>query len=273
MSNIKEHFTSRFSNGWLLEADYSQLEINALAVLSADPQLKSDLRKGIDLHSLRAQELFGKGFTPEQRRIAKALSFQLQYGSGPANMARTNGVPIEVAKKFIKNYYSRYPYVKEYQENLLRTVARSRVSTSKKTPAGYPAGKSILVSCTGRRYTFVESDDKYGKAGDTNFSATQVKNWQVQGFATGDIVPMMVGKLYRALKNNRSFDDKVLLINTIHDSIILDCYDHMYAADARDLVKEVLSSAPEELFLRFGVRFDLPLNVDTKTGRNWLEMS
>src|SRR3990167_6042155 len=116
MSRIKECFTSRFHLGVLMEADYKQLEVCVLAVLSGDKQLKSDLLSGMDLHELRAKELFRTvAVTKEQRRIAKALSFQLQYGSGPNNMAVNLGIPINVAKAFINLYYERYPAVADWQ--------------------------------------------------------------------------------------------------------------------------------------------------------------
>jgi len=56
MSDIKLCFTSRFRNGLILEADFSQLEVVGLAVLSGDPVLKDDILSGRDMHRQRAAD-------------------------------------------------------------------------------------------------------------------------------------------------------------------------------------------------------------------------
>ena len=55
----------------------------------------------------------------------------------------------------------------------------------------------------------------------TVFSPTQLKNYPVQGFATGDIVPEVLGRLRRVL-TEKGLSDKVLLVNTVHDSVLFD---------------------------------------------------
>ena len=116
VSSVKQYFISRWEDGYLLELDFSQLEVVVLAILSGDKQLQADLRAGKDLHAISAEALFGPGFTSGQRKIAKQLSFQLQYGSGAKNMAVTNNIPLQTAKRFIRNYYTRYTQVKEWQD-------------------------------------------------------------------------------------------------------------------------------------------------------------
>lgn len=275
MSDIKSIFTSRWKlHGRLIEADYSQLEIVVLAFLSRDQQLISDIRNKVDVHAINAAKLFGSGFTDAQRKLAKRLSFQLQYGSGAANMATKNGITVATAKKFIDAYYSRYPRVKEWQEEVKKEVEKSRKPSDKRTKNGLPAGVGTYVSCTGREYKFYEYDSPYaGKYGhsDTSFSPTETKNYPVQGLATGDIVPLVVGKLYRAIKANPIFDGRLLLINTIHDSILLDCQEELVGR-ATQLVREVMENAPEYLMEEFGIDFDLPLSVGVKVGYNWAEM-
>ena len=93
--SIKDCFISRWgSDGYLMEVDFSQLEVVALAILSGDPVLKDDLLSGRDMHRMRAAELFGipeASVTDGQRQLCKQLSFQLQYGAGYKSMAEKNG--------------------------------------------------------------------------------------------------------------------------------------------------------------------------------------
>ena len=280
MSEIRKAFTSRFAGGRILEIDFSQLEIFALAYLANDKQLKADLLSGKDLHGISATALFGAGYTDKQRKIAKQLSFQLQYGAGAKSMAETNGITIKVAKQFIENYYERYTGVQKYHERLIKLVAENRTPSPERTPKGKPAGTAILSSQTGRRYKFTEQDapdfmsnPKWGKAVDVSFSPTQIKNYPVQGFATGDIVPLVLGKLYRFLKNS-SFTLDVLMINTVHDSVVFDCSNettaHMWYVEA----KRIMEEAPKYLRELFPecADFDLPLKVEGEIGEDWYEM-
>jgi DNA polymerase I-like protein with 3'-5' exonuclease and polymerase domains len=280
MSDIRKYFESRYVGGKLVELDFSQLEIYVLAHLSGDKQLKADLLSGDDLHNISATMLYGTGFTPKQRRIAKTLSFQLQYGAGAKSMADTNGIPLSTAKKFIENYYNRYPKVKEFQDNMIETIEMGRQLSSYKTNKGYPAGISKIYSQTGRAYTFIEQDlpdfmttPKGGYLASkgrklVGFSPTQAKNYFVQGCATGDIMPMVLGKLMREVIQNGDVD----IVCTVHDSVVFDCFNEGVARPWAKKAKEIMELAPTYYEETFGVKFDLPLHASVEMGDNWHEM-
>jgi DNA polymerase I-like protein with 3'-5' exonuclease and polymerase domains len=267
-----------------MEADYSQLEIIGLAFLSQDKLLCQDIKNGIDLHCMSAAGLYGLNYEdvlagyqaedPEmtkKRKIAKGFSFQLQYGSGAKAMADQLGLPLKMAQKFIKVYYERYKGVKEYQEYVKEAVMATRAPSALRTVEKVPAGLGQFTSVTGRRYVFQEFDAPaflVEKGIKTSFSPTQMKNYPVQGFATGDVVPLMMGEVYESLKANPLLRTKALLINTVHDSIMLDV--HPDAIDrAALLVKQVLENAPYYIKMTWGLEFDLPLKVDITTGPSW----
>lgn len=274
MSNIKKHFKSRWKEkGTLIEADYSQLEIYVLAHLSGDINLKNDLLSGKDLHAISAENLFGPRFTKEQRKIAKQLSFQLQYGAGAKSMAEKNNISVYKAKQFIVQYYRRYPDVENYQEYLIQLVRKSRiVPPGARTEKGFPQGVGSYQQDTGRLFTFVEEDSpEWIKHTETSFRPTQIKNYGIQGFAGGDIVLTSLGVLHRELKQNEKLKDNCLLINTIHDSVMADCKDG-YVSDAVELITDTMEAAPQYLKEWYDIDFDLPLQVEVKTGKNWGEM-
>jgi DNA polymerase I-like protein with 3'-5' exonuclease and polymerase domains len=277
MSKIRKHFISRFPEGMIVEADYSQLEVLYLAHITKDTRLRNDLEMGLDMHTVRAAELFGVGelyVTPEQRRAAKSLSFMLQYGAGASHMSKETGLPKEKCTEFITNYYSRYPSVKTWQDGMAIAVTdhTKREVTTEKTPRGYPKGKTVWQSETGRKYTFTEADapDWMQKRGvHTSFKPTEIKNYPIQGGATGDIVPMMIGKVNRWIVS-QDLTEHVKLIATIHDSIVLDV-EREYLSLTCSSVKNILESAPEEYEINFGVKFDLKLPVEVNYGPNWAE--
>ena len=130
MSELRTLFTSRYGEkGVILELDYKQLEIFVLAHLSQDEQLIQDLVSGVDIHNISAQNLFGPHYTSDERRVAKRLSFELTYGAGAKSMADKHNIPLKTARKFIHNFYERYPQVGVWQNTLIDSVNENRVSS------------------------------------------------------------------------------------------------------------------------------------------------
>lgn len=285
MSKIKSCFGSRWENGELLEVDFSQLEVVGVALLSGDDVLKDDIRSGRDMHKERASQLFRvpvSDVTSEQRQIAKRLSFQLQYGAGAKSMAAKNGVSEEVAQRFIDLYYERYERLYQWQQDNMETVDKSRVATSRRTTRGLPSGKGMLVSPTGRMYTFFEEDApdwmrtrKWGKPKETSFSPTQIKNYPSQGFATADVMALYRKMLLDKWRESARVGEptfQYIPVMTIHDSVMFDCLDHHYANKALMGCKYLATKLPEEIESRWGIRCDLPFKVEGKMGKRWSEM-
>lgn len=285
MSRIKECFTSRWHGGMLINIDYSQLEVVALAVASGDKQLKADLRDGLDMHSYFAFELFGTS-DKQHRMWAKQMTFMLQYGASEFGMSEKLNIPKHKCKQFIRNYFTRYPDIEGYHNMLLATVEANAVHDPEASAAagGFPLLSSVYVSETGRRYKFTQQVKmkKDFRTGIVQPKAvwpvTQIKNYPVQGLATGDLVPLMCGILVRYLQSqSRGYPDGIIPINTVHDSIMLDCPMHPEgSSDHRDVLREckqILESAPEYMKKVYGIDWDMPTPVDIEYGETWAEMS
>lgn len=277
MAEIKECFVSRFApEGVLLEADFSQLEVVGLAVLSGDPVLKDDIKSGRDMHRTRAAELFDipeSKVSDEQRRAAKAFSFMLQYGSGAKGMAHKTGLPLHLARKFINNYYDRYKEVLNWQEYIAECVKSSRMPTGRHTPKKYPQGTGHYTSPTGRTYRFFEYDAPEGfKRSEPGFSPTEMKNYPVQGFATGDIMALYRGKVYRRLLDEY-WTGRVLTVNTVHDSIMFDVANSECAADLKVLLENEAKRIPSQLRSLWGIETDLEFKIECKAGPTWATLT
>ncbi|HWY26455.1 MAG TPA: DNA polymerase I, partial [Candidatus Angelobacter sp.] len=112
----------------LLAADYSQIELRILAHLSKDPVLVEAFRRGEDIHSRTAQEVFDVApfaQTREHRRVAKVINFGVIYGLSAFGLAQNLGIDTKEAAKFIATYFERYRGVKEFLD---RTIADTRKS-------------------------------------------------------------------------------------------------------------------------------------------------
>lgn len=260
VAHAKTYFTSRFGwNGILVEADYSQLEVVIMAVLSKDFTLLSDLAAGIDIHRANAMELFGlkheSEVTAEQRRLAKSLSFQLQYGAGAPSMARELDIPESLAHKFIATYFKRYPRVKEWHDELIRTFHEKALSSKR--------DRHIITTPTGRRLTYFPTD----RGGPPT---TKLKNYPVQSVATADLVPIGISLVCTALQNTEAMAAGILPINTIHDSILLDVKEESLLPGVARLLRDTLVIDTAAIMRDLGV--SIPeglLKIDIKFGHTW----
>jgi len=287
-SKIKKCFTSRFDGGKIVEMDFSQLEVVGLAFLSNDKALIEDLREGKDLHCVNTASLYktpydvvvnayksGDAMWTDRRKSTKQLSFQLQYGAGATSMATSSGVDVATAKRFIDVYYSRYPQVKAWQDGVAMAIKASAIPSSRKTKKGIPAKKGWYVCpVTKRKYTFFEYDapDFLVDRGQlTSFSPTEMKNYPVQGFATGDFMAVASQLLLDCLINHNLFD-KILPIATIHDSFLFDVKPEVTMHELNTIV-DVLKNTPQAVSHKWGVPFTLPVGVDVEVGPSWFDTS
>lgn len=286
LTGILDCFESRFEDGYILETDFSQLEVVGVAFLSQDENLMQDIIEEKDLHCMSASFLFGEDYETiyaavqagdtawiKKRKASKSPTFQLQYGAGYKSIAKKCGLTENQAKTFIENYYGRYHGLKDWQDGNIATVQSKRKPSGKHTTTGYPIGEAYLPSITGRQYYFQEQENPAwlaAKGKPTSFQPTQIKNYPSQGFATGDLVPMCVGELYYELKSNPALKDNALLINTVHDSVLLDVQAEVLEQTVQ-VVEEVLTSAGKYLKLHFDINFNLPIRVESSWGRTWAD--
>lgn len=282
MSEIKTCFTSRFDGGRIVEADFSQLEVAGLAVVSGDDVLKQDIRDGVDMHCMNASFLYrqsydsiksrcdaGDAAAKQMRQEAKSPGFLLQYGGGANLMSKNTGISKRDCQQFIDNYYKRYKGVKAFQDSVARVAAANRIPSSKKTASGQPTMAGVYKSITGRRYVFNEYDNQY--KGGTSFSPTELKNYPIQGFSTGDIVPEVLGRLFRYL-TKLELHDRILLVGTVHDSVVCDVNtSKIDIGTIKAILKKVMEKVPEYMEERFGVEIDIPIKVDVGVGNTWAE--
>jgi DNA polymerase I len=117
----------------LLAADYSQIELRLLAHFSDDPLLVEAFRRGDDIHSLTASQVFGVPpmlLDAEHRRRAKAVNFGIVYGLSPFGLSQQLGIEQREAKKFIDAYFEKYQGVRKFIDRVLEETRRDqRVKT------------------------------------------------------------------------------------------------------------------------------------------------
>lgn len=270
-NEIKAVFISRWSKevGSIVELDFSQLEVVALAHVTRDKQLIEDISSGTDMHSELYKTMYGKYPTKEERKPFKSRSFQLIYGAGAKAIAQQAGISKDEAKKFIDVFYTRYPGVRAWHTSFAGKA--SLLGKNLPNDKGFDLFKTfVYTSETGRRYVFKEYKSEFEREwcdSDYSFSPTELKNYPVQGLATGDIVPMMLGIIFRKFVNNK----RVKMINTIHDSVMFDVQDDALENFITE-VSGVLNNTHKYYEETFGKPLALKLKAGVSVGKDWFNM-
>ena len=115
---------------------------------------------------------------------------------------------------------------------------------------------------SGRTYYF--PDTKWTRYG-TATNRTAICNYPVQGFATADVLPCCLVELSKQLEGLNS-----LVCNTVHDSIVVDCYPSE-EEQVINILKNSMLGVAKELKLRYNLNYDMPIGIEIKKGENWLD--
>ena len=237
---VKKAFVSRFSGGKIMEADFAQLEFRVAAFLAQDELAMEEVRTGFDVHSYTAKVITDAG-EPTTRQEAKAHTFAPTFGA--TGYGRTQAVAA-----YYKHFIEKYEGIASWHGRLADEAVRFEK----------------IVTPSGRQYAF-PGTVRNRKGGVSNF--TRIKNYPVQGFATGDIVPVVLVALDKRIREGNY---KSLIVNTVHDSIVFDVHpteiERMIA-----LIDEMNNDLHKIIMDAFDVDFNVPLLLESKIGDNWLK--
>ncbi|MFA5338368.1 MAG: DNA polymerase, partial [Candidatus Omnitrophota bacterium] len=242
-AKLRSAFVSSFKNGFILCADYSQIELRILAHFSDDEKLKEAFSENMDVHRYTASLLFGKpeaDISERERNLAKTVNFGITYGMSAYGLSRELNVGVTEADNFITDYFNRYPKVKNY----IQTVY-AQVQTE-----GYV--KTILGR---RRYL---PDFKSNNLQVREFAARQAVNSPIQG-SSADLIKLAMVKIHEESRKNNL---KSKLIMQIHDELIFDV-----CPDELDKLKELVKRNMEQ-----SIKLSVPIEVKLKIGKNWGEV-
>ena len=238
---VRRAFVAQDAPEWLLfSADYSQIELRVLAHLSQDPDLLEAFRKGEDIHSSTASLMFDVPINQvdaDMRRIAKVLNFGVIYGLSPHGIAQQTGFSREEGAKFIDTYFSKYPGIGDYLDNV----------KAKTREAQY-----VETLLRRRRYVPEINASNFHVRGAAERMAI---NMPIQGTAA-DIMKLAMVRVHSRMEQE-NVQSKMLL--QVHDELVFEVpRDELTAI--KDLVIDEMSSAME---------LDVSLKVDVKWGDNW----
>ncbi|KAF5041504.1 DNA polymerase I [anaerobic digester metagenome] len=239
---IRKAFVPRDENHVLISADYSQIELRIIASISGDEHMVDAFRKGIDIHTATAAKVYGVALSdvkPEQRRHAKTVNFGIIYGISAFGLSERLGISRKDASEIIENYFEQFPGIKKYMDD---TILFARAN-------GY-----VETLMHRRRYLKdIHSTNSFVRG----FAERNAINAPIQG-SSADMIKLAMIDIYHWLKNSGL---KTKMILQVHDELVF------------DVPKEELETVKPEIekLMKAALPLKVPVEVEVKDGRNWLE--
>jgi DNA polymerase I len=227
----------------LLAADYSQIELRLLAHFSKDPLLVEAYRRGDDIHTLTASQVFGVPplmVTADHRRQAKVVNFGIVYGLSAFGLSQNLGIEPAEAKQFINAYFERYSGVRTFIDRILEEARRE--------------GK--VKTLFGRVRPIPDINSK--NANLRGFAERTAVNTPLQGTAA-DLIKIAMIRIDAAVREQRL---KSRMTLQVHDELVFEVPEAEIEA-MRSLVREQMEKVHP---------LTVPLLVEIGVGANWRDL-
>jgi DNA polymerase-1 len=239
---IRMAFVPSSDDGYILSADYSQIELRIMAELSGDTRLIESFLHGNDIHTATAAAIFHvspEEVTKEHRRQAKVANFGIIYGISSFGLSQRLGIPRNEAKNFITKYFNTYPGVRRYMD---KCIADAREHGYVSTIFGR---RRYLPDITSRNHVV------------RGLAERNAINTPVQGSAA-DIIKLSMINVFRRMKEE-GLKSKMVL--QVHDELVFDVIPSELNRLC-EIVKQEMESV---------VKLSIPLTTECSYGKNWLE--
>jgi DNA polymerase-1 len=227
----------------LLTADYSQIELRLLAHFSHDPLLVEAYRRGDDIHTLTASQVFGVPplmVTPDHRRQAKVVNFGIVYGLSAFGLSQQLGIEPGEAKQFIAAYFEKYSGVREFIDKTLEEARRDMK----------------VKTLFGRIRPIPDINSK--NANQRGFAERTAVNTPLQGTAA-DLIKIAMIRIDAALREGGM---KSRMTLQVHDELVFEVPENEVET-MQPLVREHMEKVHA---------LAVPLQVDMGVGSNWRDL-
>ena len=227
----------------LLAADYSQIELRLLAHFSKDKLLVEAFRRGDDIHTLTASQVFGVPplmVTSDHRRQAKVVNFGIVYGLSAFGLSQQLGIEPGEAKKFIDAYFEKYAGVRAFID---ATLAQARQDQK-------------VTTLFGRVRPIPDINSK--NVNLRGFAERTAVNTPLQGTAA-DLIKLAMIRIDEEIRK-RGLKSRMTL--QVHDELVFEVPDGEVDA-MKSLVRQYMENVHP---------LDVPLLVELGVGLNWRDL-
>lgn len=182
--------------------DYSAEELRIAANLSREPNWVEAFVNGDDIHFRTAVAIWGEEhYNRDYRKMAKYANFSILYGASSHSLyadSRYGFKSLQEAEDFYDKYKKALPTLFQWQDRIIASAKR----------------KGMLQTFFGRPRRL----RSYYENRQIGFANRSAGNTSVQGVA-GDILKMVMIKLWKVVFNNEEFKNDVSWRVAIHDEI------------------------------------------------------
>jgi DNA polymerase-1 len=227
----------------LLAADYSQIELRLLAHFSKDALLVEAYRRGDDIHTLTASQVFGVPplmVTADHRRQAKVVNFGIVYGLSAFGLSQTLGIEPREAKHFIEAYFEKYKGVRAFIDKTLEEARREQ----------------RVTTLFGRVRPIPDINSK--NINQRGFAERTAVNTPLQGTAA-DLIKIAMIRIDKALRE-RGLKSRMTL--QVHDELVFEV-PQAEVETMRNLVRDQMENVHP---------LTVPLLVEVGVGQNWRDL-
>ncbi len=239
---IRKAFIPGDPANFILDADYSQIELRIVAHLSGDDRLIGTFAQDLDIHAATAAQIFGiplEQVNADHRRKAKEINFGIIYGMGKYGLATRLNISQDEAETFINNYFEKYPQVRQFID---QTIDEARKK-------GY-----VTTMMNRRRYLpEIHSENRRLR----EFAERTAINTPIQGTAA-DLIKVAMIHIQEQLRQRHL---RSLMILQVHDELVFE----VVASELDEMRQLVVNNMESALKLK------VPIKVDIGVGKNWLE--
>ncbi len=240
--DIRKAFVSRFPNGKILSADYSQIELRIMAHVTRDEGLVEAFANGVDIHTRTAAGVYGvplEEVTREMRGKAKGVNYGIMYGIGAFGLARNIGIPQKEASEIIQKYFAAFPSIRKYMDD---TVIFARKNGYVETLLGR------------RRYMRnIAVANQAVRSADERAAI----NAPIQGTAA-DMMKLAMINIHGEMERQKL---QSIMMMQVHDELVFDVVPGEAEA-MMELVKRLMSNAMPMV---------VPIEVEAGIGPTWFE--
>ena len=227
----------------LLAADYSQIELRLLAHFSKDKLLVEAFRRGDDIHTLTASQVFGVPplmITADDRRKAKAVNFGIVYGLSAFGLSQQLGIESSEARKFIDAYFEKYAGVRAFIDSTLEQTRRDQK----------------VKTLFGRIRPIPDINSK--NATQRGFAERTAVNTPLQGTAA-DLIKIAMIRIDAEIRQ-RQLKSRMTL--QVHDELVFEVPEREV-----DIIKPMVRQHMENAYA-----LAVPVVVEIGVGPNWRDM-
>ncbi len=242
---IRRAFIAADPDHLILAADYSQIELRLLALMSRDQILLEAFAQDLDIHRQTAAYIAGKSLeevTAEERRQAKVINFGILYGMGATKLSRELDIPQAKAKEIIANYFQRIPGIRHFID---LSIAQARSRRFCETLFGRRLYLPTIASSNNRQRSEAERI---------------AVNMPIQGTAA-DLIKIAMINIHRRIASTEG----IKMILQVHDELIFEVQREQLDV-ATSLIRQEMENALPPQYRQI-----IALKTDIGSGASWFE--